>query len=77
MITINEIKKEIPEATMIKDNFGGDYFYIPKNVLSKRKAWNMLLKRGFEKMPNSAYLKKNTIYAYNNNLKDYLVISVS
>jgi hypothetical protein len=73
---LEEIKKEIPEAVMVKDNFGGDYYYIPSNILSKRKAWNVLLKRGFLQQPNKQYLKKGNIYIYNNYLKNYLIIQV-
>lgn len=72
-----DILKEIPEVTKVKDNFGGDYYFIPAKTLSKRKAWNMLLKRGFEKMPNPQYIKKGSLYAYDNKLHNYLVIEIA
>jgi len=74
---ITELKRIIPEAEVIKDNFGADYFYIPSEVLSKRKAWNLCLRRGFLPCPNKQYLQKGNIYLYNNYLKDYLVVQVT
>jgi len=71
---ILEIKKIIPEAEVVKDNFGGDYYFIPPHILSKRKAWNLCLKRGFISCPNKQYLRKDNIYVYNNHLKNYLII---
>lgn len=75
-MNIIELKKIIPQAESVKDNFGSDYFYIPNSVLSKRKAWNLYLKKGFEPCPNPQYLKKGNIYLYNSSLKDYLIIGV-
>jgi hypothetical protein len=76
-MTIQELKKIIPEAEVIKDNFGADYFYIPASVLSKRKAWNLYLKRGFLPCANKQYLKKGNIYLYNSTLKNYLIVEVA
>lgn len=73
---IQDIKKIIPEAEAVKDNFGSDYFYIPSNILSKRKALNLCLKRGFEPCLNRQYLQRDNIYLYNSSLKDYLIILV-
>lgn len=73
---LNDIKKIIPEAEAVKDNFGSDYFYIPSSILSKRKAWNLSLKRGFEPCLNRQYLKKGNIYLYNSSLNNYLKIEV-
>ncbi len=66
---------DIKGLKKIKDNFGGDYWLIDPNVLSKRKAWNYLLSIGFEKCPNKQYLRKGQVFAYNNRLKNYLVIN--
>lgn len=74
---IKELKKIIPEAEAIKDNFGADYFYIPAIILSKRKAWNKYIKQGFSPCLNKQYLQKNNIYLYNNKLKNYLVIQIA
>jgi hypothetical protein len=75
-MTIQELKKIIPEAEAIKDNFGADYYYIPSSVLRKRKAWNLYLKRGFLPCNNKQYLKKGNIYLYNSTLKNYLIVEV-
>ena len=71
-MNIEQIKKEIPEAEFKKDYFGADFGFIP---LTKRKAWNILLKRGFEICPNKRYLVKNGVYVHNNSLISYLIIN--
>jgi len=76
-MNISELKKIIPEAEAVKDNFGGDYFYIPHSILSKRKAWNLCLARGFLHCQNKQYLKKGNIYLYNSSLHNYLKIEVA
>ena len=73
---LSDLKKIIPEAETVKDNFGGDYYYIPYSVLSKRKAWNLYIKKGFLPCLNRQYLKKDNIYLYNSSLKNYLIITV-
>lgn len=70
------IKKEIPEAEARKDYFGGTSYFIPPQVLSKRKQWNLLVKRGFKVMPDNSYLSKNNVYAHNNRLLNYLIIEL-
>jgi hypothetical protein len=74
---LEEIRKEIPEAEVKLDYFGGNTYYIPPQVLSKRKSWNMLVKRGFQVQPNKEYLRKGNIYAHNNTLINYLLIVVN
>jgi len=74
---IKELQKIIPEAQTVKDNFGGDYYFIPAEILSKRKAWNKYSKLGFIPCLNRQYLQKGNIYLYNNTLKNYLVINIS
>ena len=76
MINLQDIQKLIPEAVEKKDVFGGQYFFIPSIVLSKRKAWNLCLKRGFLPCENKQYLQKDGIYVYNNSLHSYLNIGV-
>lgn len=77
LTTLEYIHKEIPEAISRKDNFNGDLFLIPSDVLTKRKAWNLLLKRGFTIIhPNKRYLNKGNIYVHNNSLLSYLIIEV-
>lgn len=77
---LSELQKIIPEAQSVKDNFGADYLYIHPNILSKRRAWNMALKRGFVACPNKQYLMlqtiKETIYLYNSSLKNYIIIKI-
>jgi len=70
------INKQIPEAITKKDNFGGDYCFIPHEVLTKRKAWNLLIKRGFIICPNKRYLFKDGIYIFNNSLLPSLSITM-
>jgi hypothetical protein len=64
----------IPGIKTVKDAFGGDYTYIDPSVMSKRKAWNYLLKNGWSRCENKAYLKLDNVYAHNNSLKNYLII---
>lgn len=54
-----------------RDTFGASRILID---MPKRKAWNLLLKNGWEKCPNPAYLKCGRMYAYNNKLLKYLSI---
>jgi hypothetical protein len=79
-MNLSELQKILPEAQFTKDNFGADYLYIPSNILSKRRAWNMALKRGFIPCLNKQYLmlqtNKESIYLYNSSLKNYLSIEI-
>lgn len=72
-----ELKLIIPEVVQTKDNFGGQYYYIPADILSKRKAWNKYLKAGFKKCPNQRYLRNGNIHLYDNKLKPYLIVLIS
>ena len=65
---------EIPGLTIKKDCFGGDYMYISPEIMSKRKAWNYLIKNGFTIQPNKRYLKKGNVYVWDNSLLNHLRI---
>ena len=53
-----------------KDYFGADFLYID---LSKRKAWNILIKEGGIVQPNNRYILHNGIYWHNNRLLPSLI----
>ncbi len=71
------IKKIMPEVECKKDVFGGDLFCI--TTMSKRKAWNLAVKRGFTQCQNKDYLSYNLgdkrIFAHNNHLLTTLSFS--
>lgn len=74
---LDKLNKIIPEAIMVKDSDGGDYFYIPSKTLNKRKAWNKYLNSGFLLCNNKQFLQKDNIYLYNSKIKNHIVIQIA